>query len=117
MAKNKRRPGGAGGGVSRAGGGGGVNNNNPMADDIKQAEAAARLTQMIVTLAMPPEPVLNLFRRLEIPWSIDELPQELDGDPIGQKYLVVKLEDLEAGEQRNQQQGSLLNRMYGGVQQ
>jgi hypothetical protein len=68
-------------------------------------EAAGRLAQMMRALAAPPEPILELLERLEIPCHIRQLD---DGD-----FFVIRSEDLLAGEERNQKQGSQLQRMYG----
>ncbi|QGJ90115.1 hypothetical protein HWC80_gp097 [Mycobacterium phage Indlulamithi] len=82
-------------------------------ESMKQQEAVERLSRLLRFASAPPEPILAMLTRLGIPYHTGELNQELDGDPIGQKYLVIKAEDLEAGEKKNQAQGSVLARLYG----
>jgi hypothetical protein len=54
-------------------------------------------------LAQPPETIMNMFDRLEIPWARTKVS--------GEMCMVVKWKDLMEGEQANQSQGSQMKRM------
>lgn len=72
-------------------------------------KVVSRLAKAMKHMSEPPEPLLSLFERLEIPW---EKVQNVPGDP-SHDTLVIRWTDILAGEQRNQTQGSILQRLYG----
>lgn len=75
----------------------------------QRAKAVARLKQLLTMVSQPPESILEILDRAGIRWErINSVP----GDP---KYdtIVFKVSDLEAGEQRLREQGSIAKRIYG----
>ncbi|AYN58036.1 hypothetical protein HWB90_gp103 [Mycobacterium phage Fowlmouth] len=76
---------------------------------LKQQDSVRRLATMMQVMSAPPEPILSLLERLGI---LFEVVENVPGDP-SLNTLVIKMSDLEAGEERNQAEGSLLARMYG----
>jgi hypothetical protein len=75
----------------------------------QKVAATRRLVTLFKTISEPPEPLLTLFARLEMPWS------RMTFD--GKECYVITVEDFEAGESRNQAQGSLANRVYNDADQ
>lgn len=59
---------------------------------------------MLKLLSTPPERIIDLFDRLEIPW---ERTRTDDGTPV----FVVKWDDLMAGETRNQAEGPFIKKI------
>jgi hypothetical protein len=77
----------------------------------KQQEAVNRLARLLKYASAPPEPLLSIFSRCQIPWErVQNVPGKPEFDTI-----VVKVSDMENGEKINMQQGSVLNRLYGTV--
>lgn len=74
----------------------------PLSDDPRQR--AAQMA-MIKVLSTPPEQILNLFERLEIPWERVKID--------GESCFVVKWSDLMAGESRNQAEGPFIKKLMG----
>lgn len=73
--------------------------NHPL--DPKQQVAAQQA--MVKLLSTPPEPILNLFERLKIPWQ----RADFDGDT----YMLVKWSELMSGETRNQSEGPFIKKV------
>lgn len=82
---------------------------NPKLDPEQQKEATSRLVTLFKKLGEKPEPILDMFYRLEIPWARAELT--IDG--VVDNYIIIKAVELEAGEARHQHAGSIVNRLYG----
>lgn len=82
----------------------------PLTDEQKIA-ATQRLANLFKTISAPPEPIRDMLHRLEIPWRRTTL-MGIDGE---EDYILIKVSDLEAGEERNKNQGSLANRIYNNV--
>jgi hypothetical protein len=51
-------------------------------------------------MTKPPEPILDLLKRLQIPYRIAD------------DCLVIRMQDLEIGEARHQEQGNLFSQIY-----
>ena len=90
----------------------------------RQKQAVDRLTAMLKALSAEPEPVRDLLYRLEIPWEVRYLTPKIDIEQSNgdnpyteeiedEKYIVIKFTDLEAGEVRNKEQGSIAKRIWG----
>ena len=79
------------------------------ADIAARQAAVQRLTKAMHHMGEPPESVLELLDRLEIPW---ERAKNVAGDE-SYDTLVIRWSDLLDGERRNQEQGSVLKRLYG----
>jgi len=80
-------------------------------DPEAQREATSRLVTLFKKLAEKPEPILDMFGRLEIPYvrrsfAFDDQTEE-------SVYILIKVDDLHAGEIRHQEAGSIVNRLYG----
>jgi hypothetical protein len=75
-------------------------NSLPLSDDPKQRAGQMALIKLLTT---PPEQLLQLFERLQIPWE----RLTIDGEPC----FVVKWADLMAGEARNQEQGPYMRKL------
>lgn len=75
----------------------------------QKVAATRRLVNLFKTISEPPEPLLTLFARLEMPWR----RMDLDGN----ECYVITVEDFDAAESRNQSQGSIANRVYKDVDQ
>jgi uncharacterized protein (DUF849 family) len=73
----------------------------------QQKAAVERLRKAMVYMNQAPEALLALLERLEIPWEKKHFKSQ------GKDYLFISWEDLLAGEARNQEQGSVLKRLYG----
>ena len=58
---------------------------------------------MIKVLSTPPEPILNLFERLGIPWERVKID--------GQTHCVIRWSDLMEGERRNQAEGPFIKKV------
>lgn len=82
---------------------------NQKLDPEQQKEATSRLVTLFKKLGEKPEPILDMFYRLEIPWARAELT--IDG--VVDNYIIIKAVELEAGEARHQHAGSIVNRLYG----
>lgn len=91
--------------------------------------AVGRMAGAFAALSAPPEGIIPLLDRLEIPWEVRELDDlavdsadsvddsECDSGDHRASYLVVRVASLEEGEARNQAQGSILDRMgYNGIE-
>ena len=77
----------------------------------QKKEATSRLVTLFKKLGEKPEPILDMFERLEIPYlrrnfAFDDQSEECT-------YILIKVDDLHAGEIRNQAAGSIVNRLYG----
>lgn len=59
---------------------------------------------IVKLLATPPEPLMELIERLEIPWD-----KKKNDD--GEQVLVIKWSDWRAGEQRNQAAGPFIKKV------
>jgi len=95
---------------------------SPVAEELSpedQAAATQRMAEVFKALASAPEGFLPMLERLEVNYQIVPLSaesaqtvlfevSESDSDSM---YLVVKMTDLIEGEERNQKQGSLLDRL------
>ena len=81
---------------------------DPLDPEVAKA-SVNRLVTLFKTLGEKPEPILSMFSRLGIPW---ELIENVPGDPM-HDIIVIWVADLEAGDQRNQEQGSIAQRVYG----
>lgn len=79
------------------------------ADIAARQQAVQRLSKAMHYMGQPPESLLELLDRLEIPWErIKNVPGDESYDT-----LVIKWSDFLDGERRNQEQGSVLKRLYG----
>lgn len=79
------------------------------ADIAARQQAVQRLSKAMHYMGQPPESLLELLERLEIPWErIKNVPGDESYDT-----LVIKWSDFLDGERRNQEQGSVLKRLYG----
>lgn len=72
--------------------------------------ATQRLVSLFKNISAKPEPILDMLFRLEIPWRRTVL-KDTDGSDV--EYIIIKATDLEEGEIRHQNGGSLVNRLYG----
>lgn len=82
----------------------------------RQQQAVSRLTAMLKALSAEPEPVKDMLFRLGIPWELKTLSGTehfWKDDPEGEQYIIIKQSDLDAGELRNQEQGSIAKRIWG----
>ena len=78
-------------------------------DIAARQQAVQRLSKAMHYMGQPPESLLELLERLEIPWErIKNVPGDESYDT-----LVIKWSDFLDGERRNQEQGSVLKRLYG----
>lgn len=76
----------------------------------EQVKATTRMADLFKAVSAPPEGFLPWLDRLEIPYYVGDLEQFDEGNPVGQ-YLVISMNDLINGEERNQNQGSVLDRL------
>lgn len=76
----------------------------PPLNDEQKRQAVQRLVGLFRSVSQKPEPILDMLFRLEIPWY----RRELDGE----ECIVIKAADLERGEERHQEQGSIADRIY-----
>jgi hypothetical protein len=74
--------------------------NLPLSDDPR---ARASQMAMIKVLSTPPEPLLNLFERLQIPWERVVID--------GESCCIIKWADLMTGETRNQAEGPFIKKV------
>jgi len=74
--------------------------------------ATQRIVNLFKAVSATPEPILDMLYRLEIPWRRSVLKDE-HGESV--EYILIKADDLAAGEERNQSKGSLANRIYEGA--
>ena len=65
---------------------------------------------MIKLLGTPPEPILNLLERLQIPWERKTIKAN-KSDETGESFLVIKWSALMAGETRNQEEGPFIRKL------
>ena len=81
--------------------------NNPLFTAASQMnpDDKAQVSQMAVVklLSTPPEPLMELVERLEIPWQ----KQNIDGED----HLVIKWSDWRNGEKRNQAAGPFIKKV------
>ena len=61
-------------------------------------------------MAAPPEPILKGLERLGIPYQISKLPFADDDE---YDCIVIRVQDMEEGERRHQDAGSLYKQVYG----
>lgn len=83
--------------------------NSAPVDEETRKEATERLVKLFKAVSVPPEPILDILYRLEIPWRRTDLVI----DNIDDSYIIIKVAELEAGEARHQIAGSIVNRLYG----
>lgn len=83
----------------------------PLTDEQKTI-ATKRLTSLFKKISERPESILDMFYRLEIPWYRRQFDHLIDSDPEGTEYIIIRVKDLEVGEERNQSQGSIASRVY-----
>lgn len=62
-----------------------------------------QMMTLLKTISSPPERILDLLDRLEIPWERKRLNDE--------SCLIIRWKDLTAGEARNQEEGPILKRL------
>lgn len=70
-----------------------------------QKQSVSRLVTLFKTLGEKPEPIRDLLHRAGIPWELKTLEDT--------ECIVIQLADLEAGDARLQEQGSIAQRVYG----
>ena len=86
--------------------------NNPLQFS-SDPKSAAIQKAMLKLLATPPESILNMFERLQIPWQ-----RIAPGQQIAIKddnVFVVKWSDLVVGETRNQKEGPFIKKLLGEI--
>jgi len=66
-------------------------------------KAKAMQMAMLKLLSQPPEQILSLFERLEIPWERTNIDED--------SCLVILWSDLMEGERRNQQEGPFIRKL------
>lgn len=88
-----------------------LKNRKPLTEEERKA-ATQRLVNLFKVVSSTPEPILDMLFRLEIPWRRTILKDEHGNDS---EYIIIKTDDLAAGDERNQAKGSLANRIYEGV--
>lgn len=71
-------------------------------DENGQAKQLAAQQALVRLLNSPPENIVAMLDRLEIPWERKKLTKE------GERYLIIKWDDLVEGEKRNQAAGPFI---------
>jgi len=93
----------------------------------QQKEATERMAELFKEIAKPPEGFLPLLDRLNVPYQMmcgkffgggdsfgtEQFSTDLVEEELvdGEQVVIIRMNDLIAGEERNQAQGSVLNRL------
>lgn len=83
-------------------------------DPQKQRDAIRRLAALFAWASRPPETVVGLLERLSISYAKGTVSDFNIDVEDGREYMLIALDDLDAGEQRNQEMGSVMNRIEKG---